>query len=354
MLLIFALFLVVPYVYSQHIANAMPVDIPLNSTKESAIQKLLNYHYQLNNSIDQTEDGYQILYYEQKYNGKMVGLWLKNGRVSIVEWVLGGSVHEDDILMELKAVYGITPYAETVVSLGDPKNSLANEYECYFHWKGISLVTNSSLLYSALYILSNADAEKRLQKSNQKKIEQQQRLEKQKRQGQEQQGQRSLKELNEKLEMFRQQAEAKRKREADSIAHIQDSIAHIQELKENYSSCRFLFASEERFISCITQVNQNAIENEIKTLIGQIMAEISNVIVKGTEFKDQYRAKSEMDRICNIPNHMRNVSPAIANFTENKIIKFVADRKKLNNAYNRAKRKNPNVKCSEFLLTYIN
>lgn len=345
MILIFALFLLAPCVYSQHIAKVIEVEISLNSTKESAVKKLLNKGYMLSDSYEEGDNNvlkYKRTYYDYADNygyyesSNRVWLYFTSGKVSKVTWDLHYG-DQDAILKELKFVYDLKPYAE----IGN---------DAYFYWKGYTMIVGGI----NLDILSNADAEKRLQKSNQKKIEQQQRLEKQKGQGQEQQGQRSLKELNEKLEMFRQQAEAKRKREADSIAHIHDSIAHIQELKENYSSCRFLFASEERFISCITQVNQNAIENEIKTLIGQKMAEISNVIVKGTEFKDQYRAKSEMDRICNIPNHMRNVSPAIANFTENKVIKFVADRKKHNNAYNRAKRKNPNVKCSEFLLTYIN
>lgn len=338
MILIFALFLLAPCVYSQHIAKVIEVEIPLNSTKESAVKKLLNKGYMLSDSYEEGDNNvlkYKRTYYDYADNygyyesSNRVWLYFTSGKVSKVTWDLHYG-DQDAILKELKFVYDLKPYAE----IGN---------DAYFYWKGYTMIVGGI----NLDILSNADAEIRYQNANQKKIEQQQRLEKQKRQGQEQQGQRSLKELNEKLEMFRQQAEAKRKREADSIAHI-------QELKENYSSCRFLFASEERFISCITQVNQNAIENEIKTLIGQKMAEISNVIVKGTEFKDQYRAKSEMDRICNIPNHMRNVSPAIANFTENKIIKFVADRKKLNNAYNRAKRKNPNVKCSEFLLTYIN
>lgn len=153
--------------------------------------------------------------------------------------------------------------------------------------------------------------------------------------------------LEEKLELFRQQAEAKRKREADSIAHI-------QELKENYSSCLFLFASEERFVSCITQINQNAIENEIKTLIDQKMAEISNVIVKGTEFQNQYHARITMEGICDIPNNMSDVSSAIANYAENKIQSFVAERKALNKAYNKAKKKDPNLKSSEFLISYIN
>ena len=149
----------------------------------------------------------------------------------------------------------------------------------------------------------------------------------------------------EQLEIMRQ-AEAKRKREADSIAHI-------QELKENYSSCRFLFASEERFVSCITQVNPNAIENEIKTLIDQKMAEISNVIVKGTEFKNQYYARINMEGICDIPDYMRSVSPTIANYAENKIEDFVAARKNLNKAYNKAKRKDPDVKCSDFFIFNI-
>ena len=150
----------------------------------------------------------------------------------------------------------------------------------------------------------------------------------------------------EQLEIMRQD-EAKRKREADSIAHI-------QELKENYSSCRFLFASEERFVSCITQVNPNAIENEIKMLIDQKMAEISNVIVKGTEFQNQYHARITMEGICDIPNNMSDVSPAIANYAENKIQAFVAERKTLNKAYNKAKKKDPNLKSSEFLISYIN
>lgn len=210
-------------------------------------------------------------------------------------------------------------------------------------------------IYSKL--LRNREINQEQGLDEKKKIEQQE----QRRKAEGRQGQRSLKELEEKLEIFRQQAEAKRKREADSIAHIQDSIAHIQELIENYSSCRFLFEtadknfiSDEDFISFITQENQATIEDEIMSLIHLKMNEISSVIVKGTEFKDQYHATNEMGKICAIPNSMRNVSPAIANFTENKIIEFVANRKKLNNAYNRVKRKNPDVKCSEFLQTYIN
>ncbi len=150
----------------------------------------------------------------------------------------------------------------------------------------------------------------------------------------------------EQLEIMRQ-AEAKRKREADSIAHI-------QKLKRDYSSCRFLFASEESFVSCITQTNQNTIENEIKTLIAQKMAEISNVVAKGTEFKNQHYARAKMEGICGISNHISDVSPTIANYAENRILAFVVERKALIKTYNKAKKKNPYIKCSEFLISYIN
>ena len=129
--------------------------------------------------------------------------------------------------------------------------------------------------------------------------------------------------------------------------------ARIKALKESYSSCRFLFDTDEKFVSCITQKNTNAIENEIKLLIDQKMNEISNVIVKGTEFKNQYYARINMEGICDIPDYMRSISPTIANYAENKIEDFVAARKNLNKAYNKAKRKDPDVKCSDFFIFNI-
>ncbi len=142
-------------------------------------------------------------------------------------------------------------------------------------------------------------------------------------------------------------AEAKKKREADSIGHING-------LKLSYSSYRFLFANDESFISCITLENPITIEIEIMSLIDQKMDELSYIIVKGTEFKDEYIARISMEGICDISNCMRFDLPEISDYAENKLIDFVNERKTLSKAYNKAKKKDPNLKCSEFLASYIN
>ena len=359
LLIVVTFFLIVHHAYSQHIASVIRVDIPLNTSKETAVKKLLNQGYEFYDSRE--EDGYRILQYKRKYidyaanygyyeYNRRVSLYCSNGKVSRVSWGLLGE--KTDILSELKNVYDLVPYAEVNMPFSYSKNGTSYSTESYFHWKGNTLIVNTD----ELLILSNADAENKYQIKIQE-IERQE--------------QNRIKLENEKIERERQRLEEKRRQEQERLERTRreearrkreaDSIAHIQKLKEDYSSCRFLFEtvdknyiSDEDFVSCITQESQKAIEDEIMSLIHLKMNEISTIVVKGTEFKDQYRAKSEMDRICNIPNHMRNVSPAIANFTEDKIIEFVTNRKKLNNAYNRAKRKNPDVKCSEFLQTYIN
>lgn len=335
-LLLVTFFLVSHYAYSQHVANAMPLDIPLNSTKESAIKKLLNKGFELSESYD--VDGCLLLNYEKEYYDyssysgyyeyhRRVLLYCKNGKVAKVSWrLLIGE--RPDIVRELKTVYDLKPYAET-------------DDDLYFLWKGSSLIVS----WSSLDILSNADAAKRYQKKNQEiERREQERIEKERleQEKNERERQEQIRKENERKERERKEAE-KRQREA-----------RIKELKSKYSSCRFLFATEDRFVSCITQDKSNAVENEIKALIEQKMDEISNVIVKGTEFKDNYDARSNMERICNISNSMRTISPTIASYAENKMENFVTSREKLNKAYDKAKKKDPNLKCSEFLTSYIN
>lgn len=351
LLIVVTFFLIVHHAYSQHIASVIRVDIPLNTSKETAVKKLLNQGYEFYDSRE--EDGYRILQYKRKYidyaanygyyeYNRRVSLYCSNGKVSRVSWGLLGE--KTDILSELKNVYDLVPYAEVNMPFSYSKNGTSYSTESYFHWKGNTLIVNTD----ELLILSNADAENkyqikiqeierqeqnRIKLENEKKERERQRLEEKRRQEQE------------RLERTRRE-EARRKREADSIAHI-------QKLKEDYSSCRFLFDTDEKFVSCITQKNTNAIENEIKLLIDQKMNEISNVIVKGTEFKNQYYARINMEGICDIPDYMRSVSPTIANYAENKIEDFVAARKNLNKAYNKAKRKDPDVKCSDFFIFNI-
>lgn len=335
--LIIAMFLIAPCAYSQHLANAMPVDIPLNSTKESAIQTLLNKGYWINDTWK--DDDYKILEYKNK-GGYKVRLWTNGNLVSIVSWelyfpsgaeLLFNSSELEGIELELKDVYGLEPYATSVKR--DDKGSLINFWN-YYHWKGNTIILSPY----ELFILSNADAERRYQKERQV-LEKE---EKERRMKQERERQEQINRQNAIYEREKREAEEKQRQ------------VHINSLKSSYSSCRILFASEESFVSCITQDNQKVIEKEIKTLIDKKMAEISNIIVKGTEFKDQYYARNIMEGICKIPNNISDVSPAIANYAENKMMAFVSARKALNKAHNKAKKKNPDIKCSEFLKSYIN
>lgn len=331
-LLLVAFFLVSHYAYSQHVENAMPLDIPLNSTKESAVQKLLRYNYKLWNSYE--KEGYKVLEYKREYNTKEVSLWLKNNIVSIVSWSLDYD-ESRAVLAELKDVYDFKPYAQF------DRPGVFGDEQSYFYWKGNTILVGCY----ELFILSNADAAKRYQKKNQEvERREQERIEKERleQEKNERERQEQVRKENERKERERKEAE-KRQREA-----------RIKELKSKYSSCSFLFATEDRFVSCITQDKSNAVENEIKALIEQKMDEISNVIVKGTEFKENYDAWSNMERICIISNSMRTISPTIASYAENKMENFVTSRGKLNKAYDKAKKKDPNLKCSEFLISFIN
>ena len=82
-IIIFTILIASTCAYSQHIEDAIPVDIPINSTKESAIQKLLNRGYWLYSTSE--EDGYKILEYKKD---KKVKLWTKGNIIPIVSWEL--------------------------------------------------------------------------------------------------------------------------------------------------------------------------------------------------------------------------------------------------------------------------
>jgi hypothetical protein len=148
----------------------------------------------------------------------------------------------------------------------------------------------------------------------------------------------------EQLEIMRQ-AEAKRKREADSIAHINELIS-------NYSSCRFLFENENDYVACVTGKQQSDINNTIQQLITQKLNTVSDIVKKGKELYENKKAGSEMQKICNIC-YSKQISQNIVNYTENELESFVSERKALTKAYNKAKKKNQNIKCSEFLTYYI-
>jgi membrane-associated HD superfamily phosphohydrolase len=187
-----------------------------------------------------------------------------------------------------------------------------------------------------------------LDEINETEIEKARQIEQRRR---EEERQERIRQEQERAEKARREAEEKQRQE------------HLNNLKEAYSSCRFLFeavdknyTSDEDFVSCITQKKQEDIDNEIMLLIHNKMNELSEVFIKGTEFKDQslYRFRIGMERICAIPNRIRNTSPTIAQYTETQIEDFVVNRKKLKKAYDKAQKKEPYIKYSEFMISYIN
>lgn len=139
--IILLLFLVSPCIYSQHIANVIEVKIPLNSTKESAVKKLLNKGYELFDSYD--EDDYSVLKYKRSYYeyvnnygyyeiSNRVWLYIKYGKVSMITWDLHYG-DQDAILKELKYVYNLKPYKEI-------------DDNAYYNWEGSTMIVNGTKL----------------------------------------------------------------------------------------------------------------------------------------------------------------------------------------------------------------
>jgi hypothetical protein len=163
----------------------------------------------------------------------------------------------------------------------------------------------------------------------------------------EQARQEQIRSEQERLELERR-VEAIRKRVADSIARVE---ARLNNLKASYSSCRFLFTTDEAFVTCISRENPKIIENEIKRLIDDKLNSISKVIVNGNEFKREYTSKNNMLSICNMCSSQKNTE--IGDYTERKLQDFVTERRMLNKAYSKEKKTYSTMTCSSFLIFYI-
>ena len=261
---------------------------------------------------------------------------VKNGNIYFWDWGEKEPQTESDYPLVLKIEDDYLTLLKTQID-GLKLSKLVYMGDCYKMEKmseaeldQVEKIAFTSLLYLGVQESSQMQAERKQREEAERKrqeIERQERLERER------------------------QAEAKRKREADSIARVE---ARLNNLKASYSSCRFLFTTDAAFVSCITQESPIAIENGIMSLMDKKMEEISKAIVKGTEFKDQYYARNSMEGICSIPDNMKYVDASIAEYAENKIQDFVNDRKVLSKAYDKAKKKDPNLKCSEFIPSYIN
>jgi hypothetical protein len=140
-------------------------------------------------------------------------------------------------------------------------------------------------------------------------------------------------------EELERQAEEERRIKAEKAEQ-----QRIAALKQKYSSCQFLFDSEEAFVSCIT--NELEAENIINELLGRKIDEISQVVKNGKELHEpNSKSSRDMLYICAISLPGSNIST----FRENKLKDFVTERKALNKAYKKSATDNYTV----FLRYYI-
>lgn len=152
--------------------------------------------------------------------------------------------------------------------------------------------------------------------------------------------------------LWREEQERRKREEQERRKREADSIAHVRELENTYSSCRFLFNSDSKFVSCITSKQQSEIDLTIEQLISDKLDIYSAFVQKGKElYKNRYDCLG-MINICNMCCS-KQTPQNIVSFTENKLESFVSERKALTKAYNKAKKKNQNIKCSAFLIDYI-
>lgn len=153
---------------------------------------------------------------------------------------------------------------------------------------------------------------------------------------------------------------------------IQDSIQRQTELiiaQENQRQAklrelllpfRFLFDSEEAFVSCVSS-NLDVAEKEITQLIIKRMQYVSSVVISGKELQDTNHAgKKELLQICDMCIIMKGKMSQykgtekefverIFNFSENILGDFVSGRSILKRAY----KKSPNSDYSVFLSAFI-
>ena len=366
-ILFLSMFFILPCVHSQALQKAIPVDVPVNCPKATSVEKLKRHNYAIYKTSE--EDGFKILSYSRDYDGSCVDLFEKNGTVKKAQWYVNKEDEISRICLELEEEYNLRPYHHT-----EYRSEYVDIDWYYYYYKGNTLIvktTDDDRLFfrrnrfiidpHTLTIISNTDAASHIEeteslaKQEKEKTLQKEQQEKERQEREQREQLEQKRREQEQLERTRK-AEAKRKREADSIAHINVLIS-------SYSSCRFLFENENDYVACVTGKQQPKIESEIKQLISKKMNEISRSVKNGKELKiDKNGSGAELLRVCNLCQKNGSISlvnydkyiKTLADYTESQLESFVANRKALNKAYIKAKKQDPNIKYSEFLGSYIN
>lgn len=349
------LFFLTPSLFSQRLDNIISVNIPLNTTKDNAIDKLKRADFKIEDSKQFGE--YKVLKYSRyassKHSEAHVDLYVKDGIVSIIIWYCKSL---DEVLLEFEEESDMNPY----YTINDK-----NEDLYYYHWKGNTLVlgrTNEGALMFMKALLYGSDVGTlALLSSNSQKIDNlidyphyvkitSNTIANQEIQAYEHH-------LLEQEEALRKQEEEQRRLEAeqkrqDSIRQVEEMVRKAREeerqrlaaLKQVYASCRFLFDSEESFEACIT--NEITVEDKIIELIGKKIDEISQDVKTGKEFRDHNRKSSrDMLYICNLSVP----GSSISTYRENKLKEFVSERKALNKEF----KKSRNTYYTLFLRYYL-
>jgi len=124
-------------------------------------------------------------------------------------------------------------------------------------------------------------------------------------------------------------------RRQDSILQVEEMWRKAQEaerqriasLKSSFSSCRFLFDSEEDFEASIAE--EADFEAKIIELLDNKIDEISQNVKTGRELRQHNQSSRDMWYICNI----RVSSQRISTYRENRLMEFVSERKVLSRKY---------------------
>ena len=384
--------------FSQQLKNVIIVDIPLNSTKTTAIEKLKQKGFELR---ERNENGDSKTLRYVKGDGfygasAMVTLTEKNKRITEICW---GCRNIDAVQLELEEELDLSPY----YSIIDEHTNLL-----FYHWKGKTLkldrtsekdlaglkaamgllsefgdygLVNSNDVNDvndmlnfphSITILSDKDADVIVQqhkdyliqnvlKELDEEEQQMRRIENQKKVAAQQKRIHDSIQRENKRKQDSIQTENQRRNDSIKLEEQRQEMKRQERLIEILHPCRFLFNSDETFASCITKKNDE-LEKEVMGLIANKLRYIYPLVLNGKELrKEKQPGRSELIQICNMSVQLNNLKSQcdimeieiithVCDYTESKLGDFVSGRDALSKAY----KKTTTTSYSSFLLSYMN
>ena len=374
--------------FSQQLKDVIIVDIPLNCSKATAVEKLKQKGFELK---EREENGDRKMLRYVKRGGfyganSMVTLVEKSKKITEIKW---GCSNINPIRLELEEELDITPYYaisgkgveflfyhwkgktikleqtdQAVISLTQQAvGGLAAEFGAYGLVSDDEMNDLNDILQfpHSIIILSDEDAQKTVQQHKnsiyQEELKElrkeQQRLEREEKQ----------RRMEEQQKRIQDSIERENQRRQDSIKMEKQNQERLRQkkLNEMLQMCKFLFNSDDAFESCAIKENGD-IEREIKSLIVKRLQFIYAEITSGKELQKSGQAgKDDLIQICEMCVQLKNLTKQyddtgkeiienLYNYTERLLGDFVSGRSALNKAY----KKTSGTTYSEFLLSYMN